>query len=225
MSAVAVKKYPREISAAISSALWADIQASRTLRHALETRQLGDIGLRRLLFQDIQRGVFRAPGPVIFPHLRKFVQTLENSAVQKIRELRGGMGQFEAIITALAPVLNTAVKATGSYYGARQMIKAQKDIGKVELQREAFALQAAKIRQMTEQMRLANAAGTPGAAAGDPAGTPVKLADGREVIIPPGQPIPAGAVYSPDEGIPTAGWVVGGVLVGGGILYALSKAL
>lgn len=152
---------------AFAAAFVADIESAPPLKAALLRRQIGRAGLTRIVMRDLDSVRMRRTGPALFPNLRVVAREF---LAQEARKTSGrpadGMGQWDAI----AGVIGAAAGAAANIYSSVTNADMQKQLLKLQEQRNTAAIQVAQLQAKTAQTQLAQANV---AATGVPSSSPI----------------------------------------------------
>lgn len=140
---------PKAAANAFTLSFIADLEAAPQLKEAIIRRQLDGRGLANIIYRDVDRGRRRMPGPALFPNVRKVAGMILRSE----GELSGGLGQWDAIASAIS----AAAGAAASIYGAKITTDAQKKLISLEAQKNQAAIQIAELQAKAAQTQLAAA--------------------------------------------------------------------
>lgn len=138
---------------AFASAFVADIEAAPSLKAELLKRNIKGDGLTRIVMRDLDRYRRRLPGPALFPNLRKVSKMFLEQEGYYARNPNTGMGQWDAI----AGVIGAAAGAASSIYSSVTNTQMQKDLLRLQQQRNTAAIQIAELQAKTSQAQLAAA--------------------------------------------------------------------
>lgn len=120
--------------------------------------------------RDLENYVRGVRGPALFPNLRTTIRTQMNVEESK---LRGGVGQWDAIFSAIGAVAGAA----GTVYSTKITTDAQKSIANINLEKQSLALQSEQLAAQAANTQVALSQGTPNA-----------IVSGQSAIFPAGTP-------------------------------------
>ena len=160
----------RVLATAVVRSMTADISAAPSIQEALRSRRLSPDGLRNMAMRDLENYVKGKKSPAIFPNLRTTIRTQMNVEEEK---LRGGVGQWDAIFSAIGAVAGAA----GTVYSTKITTDATKKIADINLQKQSLALQSEQLAAQAANTQVALSQGTPSA-----------IVSGQSVFFPAGTP-------------------------------------
>ena len=140
---------PRAAANAFALSFIADLEAAPQLKEAIIRKQINGRGLANIVLRDIDRGRRRMPGPALFPNIRK----VSGMILKSEGELAGGLGQWDAIASAIS----AAAGAASSIYGAKITADAQRKLISLEAQKNQAAIAIADLQAKAAQTQLAAA--------------------------------------------------------------------
>ena len=178
---------PNDVPAAahaFATAFVADVEAAAPLKAALLRKQIGRVGLTRIVVRDLDAMHRGRPGPALFPNLRavarEFMDQQHRPVQVKVSGLRDGLGQD---FSTIANVIGAAAGAAANIYSAVANADMQKQLLKLQQQRNDTAIQIAELQANTARTQLAaaNVAAT-GVASGTPGAAVLQAVGGWPVI-------------------------------------------
>lgn len=159
----------REYAKAFASAFAADLERASDLKKALIAGRIDRQGLTRIALRDLHRAERGYAGPILFPNIRRLVQT---PAAVLPKPVAFGMGQ---IFEAITNLISTAAGAAASIYTASTAAAAKKKIAELELKRSQAEIQMAELQAKTAQAEYTTAETAARGAYGVPGETPTVL--------------------------------------------------
>lgn len=141
---------------AFATAFVADIEAALPLKEALLRKQIGKSGLTRIIVKDLDAMHRGIPGPALFPNLRAVSKEVMDQHHRKVKTsgINGGLGQDFGDIASL---ISAAAGAASKIYSAVSDADMNKQLIKLQQQRNATAIQIAELQAKTAQVQLAAA--------------------------------------------------------------------